>query len=137
MRTTVATGLVGIFAVLLLAREWDFGGHSRAARAVVLDSSAPGRSGTTLADVSYLAEGRTVTATLRAWYCPLHRGQEIPILYRPSDPTNVALDWFWQRHFGSMIALAVFAALAAREVLIVRTERRRRSVGLLRDDVES
>ena len=134
MKSAFPTAMVGALAIFLLAQDWDYGRRSVACEAVVLSSNTFTRSGTTLADVSYFADGRLITASLRAWFCHLDRGQRVPILYIPSDPANVTLDRFWQRHFRSMIALAVFAALVCGETLRYIAARRRRSVGLRRDD---
>jgi hypothetical protein len=134
LKWVFGTAILGITAVLLLVNEWAVGGRSQTAAATVLESGVWGRSGVTIASVSYAVDGRTVEATLRAWFCRLHAGESIPILYSPSDLGNVAPDWFWQRHFGSAIALTMFGVLATAQALSFLNDRRRHSLALLRDD---
>ena len=134
MKQVFGTVVMGVAAILLFLGEWNSGRRARAAQAVVIDVAYAGRSGLTFADVSYVAEGKPIRATLRAWFGFLRPGQRVPILYVPSDPNTVALDWFWQRHFGSMLALAVFMVVAAVERQKVIASRRRQRSALLRDD---
>ena len=82
----------------------------------------------------HVVKGQQVKATLRAWYCHLRPGQQVRVLYLPSDPENVVPDWFWQRHYGSTIAMTLFTVLAATEALRFFSWRRRQAVSLLRDD---
>jgi putative exporter of polyketide antibiotics len=138
MKQFIGTALMGAVAISLIAYEWDSRRHARAGRAVVIESAVYGRSGKTIADVVHVVGGQQVRATLRAWYCHLKPGQQLRILYRPSDPEDVVLDSFWQRHYGSMVALALFVIVAIGEILAQAMkdarERRQQALMLLRDD---
>jgi hypothetical protein len=133
MKVDVGAVLMGVVAISLLIDEWDFDRRAIAGQAEVIDAFS-GRSGRTIADVVLVVEGQRVRATLRAWYCLLRPGQQVRVLYRPSDPENMVLGWFWQRHYGSTIALTVFTVLAVTEALRFFAWRRRQEVALLRDD---
>ena len=80
--------------------------------------------------------GEQIRATLRAWFCRLRRGQQVGILYLPDDPGDVVLDDFWQRHYGSTFALALFAILAVLEARGLADRRRRQATMLLCDDYD-
>lgn len=134
MKQASGTVVVGFAAVLLLIYEWDYGRRTRAGRAVVVESDVYGRSGLTIADAIVVSEGRRRKATLRAWYCVLRPGLEVRVRYLPGDPGNLVLDWFWQRHYGSVIGLAAFTALATTQTLGFLAWRRRQASVLLRDD---
>jgi hypothetical protein len=135
MKPGVGAVSVGVAAVLLLIYEWDFGRRSRVGQAVVVASfQVGGRSGLTVADVRLIADARQVRATLRTWFCHLRPGQRVRVLYLPSNPAEVVPDWLWQRHYRSLIALALFTTLAAADALRFRAWRRRQAIGLLRDD---
>jgi hypothetical protein len=135
MKPGVGAVLVGVAAILLLIYEWDFGRRARVGQAVVVTSDdVGGESGLTVAEVLVAADGRQVRATLRAWFCHLRPGQRVRVLYLPSDPEKVVPDWFWQRHYRTLIAAAMFTALVAAEALRFRAWRRRQAVALLRDD---
>ncbi len=134
MKSALPAAIVGAFAIFLLFREWDSGRRSLACDAVVLNSTTTGRSGATLGEVSYRLNGQPVVASFRSWFCHLHPRQVVPILYIPGDPTNVELAWFWQRHFGSTIALTAFAVFAAVEATKHFSARREPALSLLRHD---
>src|SRR4051812_22283686 len=134
MKQTSGTVAVGLAAILLLVYEWDFGRRTRAGRAVVVESAVYGRSGLTIADALIVSEGRQRKATLRAWYSVLRPGQEVRVRFLPSDPGNLVPDWFWQRHYGSVIGLAAFTVLALTQTLGFLSWRRRQASVLLRDD---
>lgn len=134
MKRGFPTALFGIVALALVGREWNFDRHSHLAVATVLRSHTATRSGVTLADVVYGRAGHLVHADLRAWFRHLHPHEQVRIRYLPADPTEVVLDAFWERHHASVIALAIFAVLAASELLAYRAWRRRRHLRLTRDD---
>ncbi len=134
MKQVFGTVVMGAAALLLFLGEWNSGRRARAGQAVVVEVAYAGRSGLTFADVSYVVKGKPIRATLRAWFGFLRPGQRVPILYFPSDPNTVVLDWFWQRHFGSMLALALFMVVAAVERQKLIASRRRPRSALLRDD---
>ena len=134
MKRFLAAALMGAVAISLTIYEWDFGRRARVAQAVVIESHMGYRSGRTLADVLHVVNGQQVSATLRAWYCHLTPGQYVRVLYLPGHSEDVVLDRFWQRHYGSILALAAFTILVIAEAWRFAEWRRRRAIPLLRDD---
>jgi hypothetical protein len=134
MKRGFPTAVFGVVALALVVREWNFDRQSHVAVATVLSSHTAARSGVTLADVVYGTAGHPVYADLRGWFRHFKPHEQVRIRYLPADPTDVVLDEFWQRHYASITALAIFAVLAAAELLAYRAWRRRQNLSLARDD---
>jgi hypothetical protein len=130
MRHVIGSMLAGIVALLLALYEWDVGRGAKTGHAVVVDTTVYYRSGQTIAGVRHVVNGKPVSATLRAWYCDLKPGQRIRVVYEPSNPKEVELDTFWQRHYGSTIALAVFTMRAIWDAFAFTARRRRQAIPL-------
>jgi hypothetical protein len=126
---------MAVVSVGCVVYEWDFGRRRVAGEAVVTGSiSAGGRSGLVHNDVVYRVGGSPIEATIRTFCYHLHPGQSVPVLYLPNDPKSVELDQFWQRHYGSVMALTSFMIFAVWETLNVLARRRRRISPLIGDN---
>ncbi len=58
------------------------------------------------------------------------------MLYLPDDPGHVWLDWFWQQHYASALAMMVAAILGITDALKYLAWRRRQAFAILRDDYQ-
>jgi hypothetical protein len=135
MRQFIGSTLVGIVALPLVLYEWDAGWGAKPGLAVVVDTAVAYRSGQTIAGVRHVVNGKPVNATLRAWYCHLQPGQHIRVAYQPSDPKEVELDTYWQRHYSSTITLMVFAMCVIWEAFTFTARRRRQAIRLPREPI--
>jgi hypothetical protein len=135
LRGFFGTTVMAVVSIGCVVYEWDFGRRRLAGEAIVTSSiSADGRSGLVHNDVVYLVGGSPIEATIRTFCYHLHPGQSVPVLYLPNDPKSVELDQFWQRHYGSIMALTSFTILVVWETLNFLARRRRRTSQLLGDD---
>jgi hypothetical protein len=135
LRGFLGTTVMAVVSIALIVYEWDFSRRRVAGEAVVTGTSySDGRSGLIFNDVVHRVGGVPVEATIRTFYLHLHAGQSISVLYLPDEPKSVELDGFWQRHYGSVMALTLFTIFAVWETLNVQARRRRRTSPLLGDD---
>ncbi len=118
-----ASKLPGSTAVLLLAAaflvyEWDFA-RRRVATGAIADreSMAYGRGGLIVTEVEFAAGGRPIVADVRTFFVRVRKGETVPILHLETNPTDADVDFFGQRHRGSIIALALSGCLTAGEIL--------------------
>jgi hypothetical protein len=135
LRGFLGTTVMAVVSIALIVYEWDFSRRRMAGEAVVTGTSySDGRSGLMYNDVVHRVGGVPVEATIRTFYLSLQAGQSIPVLYLPDEPKSVELDMFWQRHYGSVMAMTSFLIFAVWETLNVLARRRRRISPLLGDD---
>ena len=126
---------MAVVSIALVVYEWDFSRRRVAGEAVVTGNSySDGRSGLMFNDVVHRVGGVPIEATIRTFYISLQAGQSIPVLYLPNEPNSVEPDLFWQRHFGSVMALTSFMIFAVWETLNVLARRRRRISPLIGDN---
>jgi hypothetical protein len=131
----LGTTVMAVVSIALIVYEWDFSRKRVAGEAVVTGSSyTDGRSGLMFNDVVHRVGGVPVEATIRTFYLHLQAGQSVLVLYLPNEPNSVELNVFWQRHFGSVMALTSFMIFAVWETLNVLARRRRRTSQLLGDN---
>jgi hypothetical protein len=85
------------------------------------------RRGQAVATVVYEANGKQVEANLRVWTWvhSLEKGQQVPILYDPEEPSRVELDSFWQRYLPSLFLMLLGGAVGLS--VLWRVKRRRAS----------
>lgn len=68
-----------------------------------------------MADATLESDGQQINATVRAWYRQFTPGQQIDVLYLPSDPTDLRLDSFWQSYCRSVAGMVVLGIIIVKE----------------------
>jgi hypothetical protein len=145
LRGFLGTTVMAVVSIALIVYEWNFSRRRLAGEAVVMGSELAdsrfamgrigmGRSGLVHNEVVYEVNGTRIEATIRTFHYHLPVGQSVPVLYLPNDPQAVDLDEFWQRHYGSVMALTSFMIFAVWETLNVLARHRRRISPLLSDN---
>ena len=136
MSRFVGIAVMGMVALAIVVYEGNFIRRTKVSRAVVVRSYVySSRLGFwSDADVDFVAEGRPIQASLRAWFQVLRPGQNIRIRYVPDDPQYAALNEFWLLCPGSIAAIGVFGLVGFSGAMRLREARRRKGIALLGDD---